>query len=156
MSPRLGFQRLAPGRVVSGILHPTEERERGGGKRCSLLIDEESGLTRCLDRGLPNGRDSGVEFLDGGCGDGDEAGVAEDAVAGGEVGFFCWSTSWYSAVWEASSICPILASWAWSEMCSTFFLRMSRAAWSERIGVQMREKDRWMPVESRTGERKPG
>ena len=40
-----------------------------------------------MDRGLLDGDDVGVEFLDGGRGDGDEAGVAEDAVAGGEVGF---------------------------------------------------------------------
>jgi hypothetical protein len=47
----------------------------------------------------------------------------------------CWSTSWYSAVWEASSIWPILALWVASEMYSTFFFLMSRAAMSERRGV---------------------
>ena len=52
-----------------------------------MLADEEPGLAGCLDRGLLDGCDGGVEFFDGGCGYGDEAGVAEDAVAGGEVGF---------------------------------------------------------------------
>ena len=44
------------------------------------------------------------------------------------------------AVCEASSIWPIFARWAWSEMCSTFFFRMSRAAASERSGVHSNEK----------------
>ena len=59
-----------------------------------------------------NRGDSG-RVPDGGRGDCDEA-VAEE-LSGGEVGF-CWSTSWYSAVWEASSIWPIFARCAWSEM----------------------------------------
>ena len=41
-------------------------------------------------------------------------------------------------------------------MCSTFFLRMSRAAWSERIGVQISENERWMPVDSSIGDKNPG
>ena len=52
-----------------------------------MLADEEPGLAGGLDRCLLDGGDGCVEFFDGGCGDGDEAGVAEDAVAGGEVGF---------------------------------------------------------------------
>lgn len=36
-----------------------------------------------------------------------------------------------------------------------FFLRMSRAAWSKRIGVQISENHRWMPVDSSTGDRNP-
>ena len=66
---------------------PAAQRERGGGERGCLLADEEPGLAGGLDRGLLDGGDGGVEFFDGGCGDGDEAGVAEDAVSGGEVGF---------------------------------------------------------------------
>ena len=51
------------------------------------MADEESGFAGGLDGGLFDGGDGGVEFFDGGCGDGDEAGVAQDAVAGGEVCF---------------------------------------------------------------------
>jgi len=40
-----------------------------------------------VDRGLLDGGDGGVEFFHGGCGEGDEAGVVQDAVDGGEVGF---------------------------------------------------------------------
>ena len=61
-------------------LDPAAERERGGGERGGLLSDEEPGLTGCLDRGLLDGGNGCVEFFDGGCGDGDEAGEAEDAV----------------------------------------------------------------------------
>lgn len=66
---------------------PTAERERGGGEHGGLLADEEPGLARRLDGRLFDGGDRCVEFLDGGCGDGDDVGVAEDAMAGGEVGF---------------------------------------------------------------------
>ena len=52
-----------------------------------MLADEEPGFAGGLDRGLLNGGDGGIEFLDGRCGDGDEADVAKDAVSGGEVGF---------------------------------------------------------------------
>jgi hypothetical protein len=41
----------------------------------------------------------------------------------------------YSALCCASSICPIRWRWAASEIYSVFSLRMSRAAWSVRIGV---------------------
>ena len=68
-------------------LDPTAERKRGGCERGCLLADEQPGLTRRLNRGLLNRGDGGVEFLDGGRGDCDEAGVAEDAVSGREVGF---------------------------------------------------------------------
>ena len=52
-----------------------------------MLADEEAGFAGGVDGCLFDGGDVGVEFLDGWRGDGDEAGVAEDAVAGGEVGF---------------------------------------------------------------------
>ena len=52
-----------------------------------MLADEEASFAGGLDGCLFDGGDSGVEFLNGWRGDGDEAGVAEDAVAGGEVGF---------------------------------------------------------------------
>lgn len=121
-----------------------------------MLADEEPGFAGRLDRGLLDCGDGCVELLDGGCGDGDEAGVAEDAVSGGEVGFLLEDVVVLGGLGEASSIWPIFARWAWSEMCSTFFLRMSRAAASERIGVQISENDRWMPVDSSTGDRNPG
>lgn len=52
-----------------------------------MLSGEESGFAVGLDGGLFEGGDVGVEVFDRGGGDGDEAGVAQDAVAGGEVGF---------------------------------------------------------------------
>ena len=52
-----------------------------------MLADEEPGLAGCLDRGLLDSGNGGVEFLHGGCGYSDEAGVAQDAVPSGEVGF---------------------------------------------------------------------
>ena len=131
-------------------LDPAAERERGGGERGGLLSDEEPGLAGGLDRGLLDGGDGGVEFFDGGCGDGDEAAVAQHAVAGGQVGFLM------EHVVVLGGLGGVFARWAWSEMCSTFFLRMSRAAASERIGVQISENDRWMPVDSSTGDRNPG
>lgn len=66
---------------------PPAERERRGDEHGGLLADEEPGLAGGLGRCLLDGGDGGVEFFDGWCGDGDEAGVAEDAVTGGEVGF---------------------------------------------------------------------
>ena len=35
-----------------------------------------------------------------------------------------------------------------SEMYSVFFFRISRAAWSERIGVHSSENERWIPVDN--------
>lgn len=83
-----------------------------------MLADEELGLTGCSDHCLLDSGDGGVEFLDGGRGDGDEAGAAEDAVCDGEVDFLR-DTPWYSAVREASSISPIFARWAWSDLTCT-------------------------------------
>ena len=40
------------------------------------MADEEAGFAGGLDRGLLDGGDVGVEFLDGGCGDGEETGIA--------------------------------------------------------------------------------
>lgn len=60
---------------------PPAERERGGGEHSGLLADEEPGPARRLDGRLFDGGDRCVEFLDGGCGDGDDVGVAEDAVS---------------------------------------------------------------------------
>jgi len=75
------------------------------------LSGEESGFAVGLDGGLFEGGDVGVEVFDGFCGDGDEAGVAQDAVAGGEVGFLLEDVV-ESAVWAASSICPVLGLFA--------------------------------------------
>ena len=52
-----------------------------------LLSGEESGFAVGLDGGLFEGCDVGVEVFDRGGGDGDRAGVSEDAVVVGEVGF---------------------------------------------------------------------
>lgn len=52
-----------------------------------LLANEEPCLAGRLDGGLFDGGDGDVEVVVGGGGDADEAGVAEDAVACGEVGF---------------------------------------------------------------------
>ena len=52
-----------------------------------MLSGEDPGFGVGLDRGLFEGGDVGVEVFDGFCGDGDQAGVAQDAVAGGEIGF---------------------------------------------------------------------
>ena len=51
-----------------------------------LLADEESCLAGGLNGGLFDGGDGGVEVVVGRGGDADEPGVAEDAVACGEVG----------------------------------------------------------------------
>lgn len=51
-----------------------------------MLSGEESGFAVSLNGGLFEGGDVTVEVFDGFCGDGDEAGVAQDAVACGEVG----------------------------------------------------------------------
>src|SRR5690625_2962119 len=67
--------------------YPPAEWQCGGSERCGLLADKEAGLARRLDRGLLDGGDGGVEFFHSGGGDGDQAGVAQDAVPGGEVGF---------------------------------------------------------------------
>src|SRR5690625_5198226 len=63
------------------------ERQRGGGEGLGLLADEEAGFAGGLDRGLFDRGDRGIELFDGGGGDGDQTGVAEHAVTGGEVGF---------------------------------------------------------------------
>lgn len=47
-----------------------------------LLPDEQPGLAGCLDRCLLDGGDGGVKYFDGGCGDGDEAGIADAYCAG--------------------------------------------------------------------------
>ena len=52
-----------------------------------MLPDQQACFAGGLDGGLFDGGDGGVEVVAGGGGDGDEAGVAEDAVACGEVGF---------------------------------------------------------------------
>lgn len=79
----------------------------------------------------------GIEVFDGCCSDGDEAGVAQDAVASGEVSSLledAVALGGLSGVFDSSDF-GVLG--FWSEMCSTFFLRMSRAAWSERMGVSL-------------------
>ena len=68
------------------LYHPTQW-QRCCGEGLGLLTDEEPRLAGGLDGGLFDGGDCGVEAVDGGGGDADEAGVAEDAVACGEVGF---------------------------------------------------------------------
>lgn len=52
-----------------------------------MLSGEESSFAVGLDGGLFEGGDVGVEIFDRGGGDGDQAGVVQDAVAGSEVGF---------------------------------------------------------------------
>ena len=49
-----------------------------------------------------------------------------------------------------------VARWARSLMYSTFFLRISRTAWSVLSGVQISEIDRCIPVDKVTGARNPG
>lgn len=51
-----------------------------------MLSDEESSFAVGLDGGLFEGGDMGVEIFDRGGGDGDQAGVAQDTVAGSGVG----------------------------------------------------------------------
>lgn len=50
------------------------------------MADEPAGFTRGLDGGLFDGSDRCVQPFWSRCGDGDEAGHSEDAMAGGEVG----------------------------------------------------------------------
>lgn len=95
--------------------------------RSSACCSARSRFAVGLDGVLFEGGDVSVEFLEHGGGDGDEAAVAQDAVAAVRSAS-CWRTSWYPAVREVSSICPILARWAWPEMCLTFFSRISQAA----------------------------
>lgn len=52
-----------------------------------MLSCEESGFAVGLDGGLFEGGEVGVEVFDRGGGDGDEAGVAQHPVPGGQVGF---------------------------------------------------------------------
>lgn len=51
-----------------------------------MLSDEDSSFAVCLDGGFFEGCDVGVEIFDRGGGDGDQAGVAQDTVAGSGVG----------------------------------------------------------------------
>lgn len=51
-----------------------------------MLSDEESSFAVGLDGGFFEGGDMGVEIFDRGGGDGDQAGVAQDTVAGSGVG----------------------------------------------------------------------
>lgn len=51
-----------------------------------MLSDEESSFAVGLDGGLFEGGDVGVEIFDRGGGDGDQAGVAQDTMAGSGVG----------------------------------------------------------------------
>lgn len=51
-----------------------------------MLSDEESSFAVGLDGGLFEGGDMGVEIFDRGGGDGDQAGVAQDTMAGSGVG----------------------------------------------------------------------
>lgn len=63
----------------------TAEGKGCGGEGLGLLSGEESGFAVGLDGGLFEGGDVGVDVFDRGGGDGDQAGVTQDAVAGGEV-----------------------------------------------------------------------
>jgi hypothetical protein len=66
--------------------------------------------------------------------DGNESGGAQDAVARGEVGFLLENVVVLGALLRVLDLPDPLALAA-SEMYSVFSLRMSRAAWSVRIGV---------------------
>ena len=55
-------------------------------KAWAMLSDEESSFAVGLDGGFFEGGDVGVEIFDRGGGDGDQAGVAQDTVAGSGVG----------------------------------------------------------------------
>src|SRR5690606_24886155 len=71
----------------SDKLDRSTQRQRGGRERLGLLTPEAPGLTRGLDSGLFDVGDGALEVVGVLRTDGDEAGGAEDAVAGGEVGF---------------------------------------------------------------------
>lgn len=61
---------------------------QGRGSEClGLLADEESRLAGRLNGGLLDRGDGGVEVVGAPRGDRDEAGVAQDAVPRGEIGF---------------------------------------------------------------------
>ncbi len=120
----------------------------GGGEGLGLLADEESGFAGGLDGGLFDGGDGDVEVVGGGGGDGDEAGVAEDAVACGELGFLLEDVVVFGGLAGVFDLPDLLALGGVGDVFG-FFLRMSRAAWSERMGVHSREKDRWMPESGR-------
>ena len=95
-----------------------------------MLPGEESGFAVGLDGSLFEGGDVGVEVFDRRGGDGDQAGVAQDAVASGEDGFLLEDVVVFGGL-EASSICPILARWAWSERMGVFLYRLS----TPRVGL---------------------
>ena len=65
----------------------TAQRQAATPKRLGLLAPEPPRLARGLDCGLLDVGDGAFEFVGVLGADGDEAGGAQDAVAGGEVGF---------------------------------------------------------------------
>src|SRR5699024_5882345 len=69
------------------VLDAAGDGQGGGGERDRLLPDQPPRFAGGLDRCLLDRRDRGVELLNGGGGDGDEAGVAQHPVPGGQVGF---------------------------------------------------------------------
>ena len=117
-----------------------------------MLSDEEPGFAGGLDRGLLDCGHGCVEVFDGGCGDGDEAGVAEDAVSGGEVGFLLEHVVVFGGLGGVFDLADLCALGLVGDVLDFLLADVAGSG----IGVQISENDRWMPVDSNTGDRNPG
>lgn len=120
-----------------------------------MLSGEESGFAVGLDGGLFEGCDVGVEVFDRGDSDGAQAGVAQDAVAGGEAGFLLENIVVLSGLGGVLDLSDFGALGLVGDALD-FLLADVAGSLVGAHGVQIRENDRWIPLESRMGERKPG
>jgi hypothetical protein len=108
--------------------------EGGGGERLGLLAPEPTRLTRCLDGCLLNAGDSAFQLLGVLGADGSESVVRRMRCPAVRFPFLLENVVVLGALLRVLDLPDPLALGA-SEMCSVFSLRMSRAAWSVRIGA---------------------
>jgi hypothetical protein len=99
-----------------------------------LLAPQPAGLAGGLDGGLLDVGHGPFEFVGVACADGDEACCAEDAVSGGEVGFLLEDVVVLSELLGVVDLADPLTLCGVGDVFG-LLLRMSRAAWSVRIGV---------------------
>ncbi len=119
-----------------------------------MLSGEESGFAVGLDGGLFEGSDVDVEVFDGFYDDGDETGVAQDAVVGGEVSFLLEDVVVCGALGSIFDLSDFGALSLVGDVLD-FLLTDVTGGLVRAHGVQTRENDRWIPLESRNGERNP-